>query len=275
MEHPRETLEFWIARFLDACVAAEATSPSTLKVYRHTLHGLARFLKSHGVTRWEAAHPPLLETFLHGAMVQRGWAPSTWNQKVAVLRAFFSLLETEGMIQENPALFLPWHPRRQRVLLPLPLDQRQKLLAIAEALPETPLGLRDRLIIDLVARLRLRAGQAVALTVDDVDLTRGRLRILTRNGPRWLELSETVLCSIQRYLSIARPALIRDPKVQALLVNHRGDPLTRQGLWRVIKILALRAGLPVSISPERLRQPVGLPLSLADSEGSPRGRPAM
>ncbi|HXF69326.1 MAG TPA: tyrosine-type recombinase/integrase [Thermoflexus sp.] len=269
MEHPRETLEFWITRFLDACVAAEATSPSTLKVYRHTLHGLARFLESRRVARWEAVHPSLLEAFLQSAMVQRGWAPSTWNQKVAVLRAFFRFLETEGVIQGNPALSLPWHPPRRRVLFPLPPDQRQKLLAIAEALPETPLGLRDGLIVDLIARLRLRAGQAVALTVDDVDLTLGRLRILTRNGSRWLELPDTVLRSIQRYLSAARPALIRDPKVQALLVNHRGDPLTRQGLWRVIKILALRAGLPLSVSPERLRQPVGLPLSLADSEEPP------
>ncbi|WP_376791550.1 tyrosine-type recombinase/integrase [Thermoflexus sp.] len=267
MKHPRETLEFWIARFLDACVAAEATSPATLKVYRHTLHRLARFLKGQGVTRWEAAHPSLLESFLHGAMVQRGWAPSTWNQKVAVLRAFFRFLETEGVIQENPALPLPWHPPRRRVLLPLPPDQRQKLLAIAEALPETPLGLRDRLIVDLIARLRLRAGQAVALTVDDVDLTHRRLRILTRNSSRWLELPETIARSLQRYLETAWPALIRDRKVQALLVNHRGDPLTRQGLWRVIKILALRAGLPLSVSPERLRQPVGLPLSIADSDG--------
>ncbi len=264
MDHSQEALEFWIIRFLDACVVTEAVSASTLKAYRHTLFSLVRFLKSHGISQWAEARTPLLEAFLQDAMARRGWSPSTWNQKVAVLRTFFRFLETEGVIPENPALSLRWHSPRQRIRLPLSADQRQRLWRMAEALPETPLGLRDRLIMDLIGHLGLRAGQAVALTVEDVDLARGRLRILTRNGPRWVEVPETVARSLQRYLDAGRPALTRNPEIRALLLNHRGEPLTRQGLWRAIKILALRAGLSLSISPERLRQPPGLPLLMND-----------
>ncbi len=264
MDHPQETLEFWIIRFLDACVAAEAVSASTLKAYRHTLFALARFLKSHGIAQWAEARAPLLEAFLHDAVARRGWSPSTWNQKVAALRAFFRFLETEGIIPENPALSLRWHSPGRRNRFPLSLDQRQRLWGMAHGLPETPLGLRDRLIVDLIGHLGLRAGQAIALTVEDVDLPHRRLRIPGREGPRWLELPETVARSLQRYLEAGRPGLIRNPEIRALLLNHRGEPLTRQGLWRAIKILALRAGLTLSISPERLRRPPGLPLPMND-----------
>ncbi len=264
MDHSQEALEFWIIRFLDACVVTEAVSASTLKAYRHTLFSLVRFLKSHGISQWAEARTPLLEAFLQDAMARRGWSPSTWNQKVAVLRTFFRFLETEGVIPENPALPLRWHSPRRRIRLPLSADQRQRLWRMAEALPESPLGLRDRLIVDLIGHLGLRAGQAVALTMEDVDLTRGRLRIPARNGPRWLEIPETVARSLRRYLDAGRPALTRNPEIRALLLNHRGEPLTRQGLWRAIKILALRAGLSLSISPERLRQPPGLPLPMND-----------
>lgn len=260
MDRSQDELEFWIIRFLDACVVAEAVSASTLKAYRHTLSSLAQFLQSQGISRWAGAHPSLLEAFLQDAMARRGWSPSTWNQKVAALRAFFRFLETEGVIQENPALSLRWHSQRRRIRPPLPLHQRQRLLRIARALPETPLGLRDRLIVELIGHLGLRSGQVLALTIDDVDLARRRLRILGRSGPRWLELPDTVASALQRYLEVGRPALVRNPEIRALLLNYRGEPLTRQGLWRAIKILALRAGLSPSISPERLRRPPGLPL---------------
>ncbi|WP_322800548.1 tyrosine-type recombinase/integrase [Thermoflexus sp.] len=264
MDPSQETLEFWILRFLDAWVVAEAVSASTLKAYRYTLSSLARFLNSHGISQWAEARAPLLEAFLQDATARRGWSPSTWNQKVAALRAFFRFLETEGVIQENPAILLRWHSPRRGIRLPLSVDQRQRLWETAETLPETPLGLRDRLIVALIGHLGLRAGQAVALTVEDVDLTWGRLRIPGRGGPRWLELPEIVARCLQRYLDAGRPVLIRDPVIRALLLNHRGEPLTRHGLWRAIKVLALRAGLSLSISPERLRQPPGLPLSMND-----------
>lgn len=264
MEPSQEALELWIVRFLDACVVTEAVSASTLKAYRHSLSALARFLKGRGVSEWAEARAPLLEAFLQDATARRGWSSSTWNQKVAALRAFFRFLETEGAIPENPALALRWHSPQRRIRFPLSPEPRQRLWRMAEALPETPLGLRDRLIVELIGHLGLRAGQAVALTVEDVDLARGRLRISARSGHRWLEIPETVARSLQRYLDAGRPALIRNPEIRALLLNYRGEPLTRQGLWRAIKVLARRAGLSLSISPERLRQPPGLPIFLND-----------
>jgi len=262
-----EALEVWIIRFLDACVAAEAASAATLKAYRSILHALARFLNSRGVARWAEAHPPLLAAFLQDAMARGGGSPSAWNQRVAALRRFFRFLEAEGVVPENPALALPWQAPRRRVRFPLPGDQRQRLLALAHALPETPLGLRDRLIVALIGHMGLRAGQAVALTVDDVDLIRGRLRVPARPGPRWQELPEPVRPPLQQYLHAGRPALCRDPAVRALLLNRRGDPLTRQGLWRAVKVLAVRGGLSPSMSPERLRQPPGLPQMIPDPPG--------
>lgn len=265
-EHP-QALEFWIFRFLDARIAAEAASASTLKAYRYSLQALANFLRKQGIDRWEQASSVLLEAFLREMAARQGWSPRTWNQKAAALRAFFHFLEAEGVIRENPTLTLPWRKPGHRIHLSLPADQRGRLLAIAHALPETPLGLRDRLIVDLISQLGLRAGQAVALTIDDVDLAHRRLRIHTRGGPYWVEIPGLAAHSLQRYLRVGRPALLRDPQIRALLLNVQGNPLTRQGLWRAIKVLAVRAGLPPSICPERLRQPPGLPLVIVDPEG--------
>jgi integrase/recombinase XerD len=135
----------------------------------------------------------------------------------------------------------------------------------ARSLPETPLGLRDRLILHLIGKLGLRAGQAVALTLEDIDPEGERLRIHTRAGWRIYTLPAPVRESLIRYLQTGRPRLVRDPENRALLLNRRGDPLTRQGLWRAIRALGRRAGLP-DVSPERLRQPPGLPLSTLEKE---------
>lgn len=271
MAHPPETLALWIARFLDARIATETPAASTLKAYRQTLQRLARFMEARGLQRWEEATPSLLQDFLEAETVRRGGSPSAWNQRLAVLRAFFAFLQAQGRVAENPASGFPWRSPRRPVRFPLPPAQRERLRTAAERLPETPVGLRDRLILDLIAHLGLRAGQAIALVLEDVGPDGADLRIPGRRGPRRVALPEPVRASLRRYLAHGRPALARDPGTRALLLNHRGGPLTRQGLWWVIKALARRAGLPPeALSPERLRPPAGLPLELLPLEGGQR-----
>ncbi|MDT7949711.1 MAG: tyrosine-type recombinase/integrase [Thermoflexus sp.] len=262
---PSEALGIWVLRFLDARIAAEGTAPSTLRSYRHVLFRLVRFLEARGFRRWAEVDAPALQRFLDENVLQRGGSVRTWNQRLAVLRAFFRFLAQEGAIAENPALALSWRLPTRGSRLPLPPDQRQRLMDFARSLPETPLGLRDRLILHLIGKLGLRAGQAVALTLEDIDPEGERLRIQTRAGWRIYTLPAPVRESLIRYLQTGRPRLVRDPENRALLLNRRGDPLTRQGLWRAIRALGRRAGLP-DVSPERLRQPPGLPLSTPGKE---------
>ncbi len=262
---PSEALEIWVLRFLDARIAAEDAAPSTLRSYRHVLLRLVRFLEAHGLHRWTEVDASSLQRFLDESVLQRGRSVHTWNQRLAVLRAFFRFLVREGLIVENPALALSWRLPTWSSRLPLPPDQHQHLMDFAASLPETPLGLRDRLILHLISKLGLQASQAVALALEDIDRKGERLWIRTRAGLRVQTLPAPVREALILYLQAGRPRLVRDPHNRALLLNHRGDPLTRQGLWRAIRTLGWRAGLP-ELSPERLRQPPGLPLSIPGRE---------
>jgi integrase/recombinase XerD len=234
-------------------------SPNTISAYRNDLLQFADFLEvqaaregSGGIPLATITRERLGAYFLH--LRDRGYSSASVARKIAALRALFQFLRRRGEVASDPTLGL----NSPEVKKPLPRsvadDEVRLLLAHCEA-RDAPEGLRDYAMLRLLSATGMRVGELVMLDVSDVDLGAGRVRVVGRgNRERSLPLDEATSGSIRTYLDQARPYLIRNaPGQTALVVNQRGQRLTRQGFWLIMKGLVRDAGLSAAITPHTLR----------------------
>lgn len=181
----------------------------------------------------------------------RGYRPATLSRKMAAVRSFlesYSVSGSESVHDLAEALRPPPAPRRQpRLLSTVEVDQ----LLAAPLRSGSPRNLRDGALLAVLYATGLRAADAVGLRLSDLDLTEGRLRRTSDDGG-WMPLG-SALPVLRRYVEEARPLLAQDHEVSAVFVNQRGRPLSRQGLWLIVKHWAEDTGLGDKVSPHSLR----------------------
>jgi len=236
-------------RFLVYLRDVRGSSANTLLAYRADLRQFVAAL------RGKADGP---EALSQGALAdyvswlgQQGYRPATISRKMAAVRSFLDYLQSTNVLTDpslRAELRPPRAPRpRPRVLTP---DELQALLD-APAKQDSPRSLRDAAILALLSATGLRAAEVVALTVDEVDLERGWVGRPQNPEPQ-LPLGRA-LKPMRRYVVDGRPHLTRRADERSLFLNQRGDRLSRQGLWLVVKRWTARAGLGGDLSPHSLR----------------------
>lgn len=238
-------LDDGVEEFLAALAAERRLSPNTVAAYRRDLAQYLEFLagrrpRPHDVSAFVAS--------LHHA----GLAPSTVARKTAAVRMLHRFLVSEGLAGEDPATLVA-SPRRARSLpKALTVAEVEALLAAPDA--STPLGRRDRALLEFLYATGARVAEAVALDLADLDLDGGAV-ILTGKGEkqRLVPVGRHALTAVADYLP-DRLWLTRTRGTDAVFVNHRGGRLSRQGAWQVVRRSADAAGIPTtSVSPHVLR----------------------
>ena len=181
------------------------------------------------------------------------YASSTIARKVAAIKSFFNYLTAQGIIDENPTVEIDSPKVKKRLPQTLTLGEVERLL-------ESPLSansaknLRDVTLLNVLYETGMRVTEVVSLQLDDVDLEAMTLSSPTRQGEdRRIPLVGDTQTMLTEYLAESRPQLARDPQERALFLNHRGEKLTRQGLWLIIKGYARQAGLNTEVTPHTLR----------------------
>ena len=241
-----------VGPFLHYLMAECGVSPHTLAAYRCDL---MRFL------RWRKAKAPgplahLDIGTLSGYMEelgQAGLAPSSISRHLASLSTFFRFLVYEGKLTDNLAKLLVapavWD-RLPTLLGPASVD---RLLNAPSA--DTRLGRRDRAALETLYATGCRATEVVNLRPIDVDLKKGLVRCVGKgNKERWVPLGSRAIEAVSSYLAKDRVFLVcRHPETTTVLVSKSGRPLSRIGLWRIVKQHALAAGLKGNVSPHTLR----------------------
>jgi integrase/recombinase XerD len=159
----------------------------------------------------------------------------------------------QGAVRADPTARVraPKLPRR----LPKSLPEAQVEALLAAPDPETPLGLRDRAMLETLYATGLRVSELTGLKIAEVSLDMGVVRVLGKGSKeRLVPLGEEAIEWIKRYLATARTALAADARGAALFVTARGGPMTRQAFWTLVKKYAAKAGIPAaSLSPHVLR----------------------
>ena len=232
-------------------------SENTVAAYRNDLNQFLDYVEERAganLTDWASVSEDDIEAYLtfmkHKA---QPYASSTIARKVAAIKSFYNFLATQGLVDENPTLEVDSPKVKKRLPQTLTLDEVERLL-------DAPLGghsaknLRDVTLLNVLYETGMRVTEVVSIQLEDVALDRSALSSPTRQGDaRDIPIEESTKALLDQYLAEGRPQLAKDNQERALFLNHRGEKLTRQGLWLIIKGYAKQAGLNTEVTPHTLR----------------------
>ena len=236
--------------FLDAIWAERGLSRNTLQSYRYDLGQLAEHQHSKGSTLQAASREDLLQ-FL-AVQLRSGRSPRSLSRYLSGFRQFYRWLLREGRISADPTALIE-SPKLGRGL-PKALSEQQVTGLLAAPQVSTPLGLRDRTMLELMYASGLRVSELVGLELASVNLNQGVVRITGKGGKeRLVPLGEEALSWLQRYLGEARPALMSGQDCPLMFVTARKSGMTRQAFWYAIRKHARQAGIGQPVSPHMLR----------------------
>lgn len=234
--------------FLDALWMERGLSDNTLSAYRNDLYQYSIWLDTHGQTLIDAEADDILAYLaLAGSRSAR-----TTARKLSSIRRLYEYLLREDRIKQNPAANVD-APRPGRSL-PNSLTESE-----VEALLDTPdcttaLGLRDKAMLELLYAAGLRVSELVGLTLQQINLRQGVVRVTGKGGKeRLVPMGEEAGRCIEHYLADARNKLLNGAMIEALFPSRRGRAMTRQTFWHIIKRYAVLAGIRKPLSPHVLR----------------------
>jgi integrase/recombinase XerD len=238
--------------FSDALWLEDGLSRNTLESYRRDLNKFAGWLeKQRGCGLLGATHADIQGFLAHLMGGQKAKATST-SRAISSLKRLFRYLLRQNRIATDPTLQIatPKLPRS----LPKSLTEEDVELLLYAPDAETPLGMRDRTMLEVLYASGLRVSELVNLSVAQVSLDMGVTRVMGKGSKeRLVPLGEEALDWVRRYLAEARPALLGTKLSDALFVTQRGVAMTRQMFWYLIKKHAKHGGLHKPLSPHTLR----------------------
>ncbi len=238
-----------VRAFVDALWLEDGLSVNTRDAYHGDLARLAQWLGGRGVTLMAAG-----ESDLQGyvAAAHAGSRPSSANRRLAVFRRFYRWLLRERHRTDDPTLRLSSARRPPRFPKTLSEAQVDALLGAPDV--DTPLGLRDRAMLETLYATGLRVSELVGLKTVEVGLVDGVVRVIGKGDKeRLVPLGEEARHWIERWLAQARGELLAGRPADALFVTGRAAPMTRQMFWTLIKRHARVAGIDAPLSPHTLR----------------------
>jgi integrase/recombinase XerD len=241
-----------ISQFLQALQAEKDFSTNTISAYRNDLGQFAAQLGSEqGVTVWSDVTQDHLVTYLLH-LRGRQYASSTVARKTAAMKSFFHFLIETAVLATDPSAALTSPKVDKYVPRAITPDEVEQLLA-QPAKASGVEALRDRAMLETLYSTGVRVSELVALDLDCVELTNERVRCLGKGGrERLIPLKPSAVKALREYLSRGRGRIARESADPALFLNHRGQRLTRQGFWLILKGYARLAGI-YDITPHTLR----------------------
>ncbi|MBI2855367.1 MAG: site-specific tyrosine recombinase XerD [Chloroflexi bacterium] len=251
-----------IRSFLDYLASERGLSPNTVAAYGTDLHQLVDLLEERGFSPegndgWRAIDRATLTQYTLD-LQQRGYSPTTRARKIASVKSLFNFLVEEGVVSQDPTESLA-SPRIGRVL-PRSLSEKEiERLLHGVAQGETLESRRDAAMIELMYATGMRVSELVSLGVGDVDLKERSVRCRGKGSKeRLLNIHDQAVYVLESYLKDVRPRLVSQrnrsaTREDALFLNHRGERLTRQGFWLILKGYGEKAGIKATLTPHTLR----------------------
>jgi integrase/recombinase XerD len=238
-----------IDAFADALWLEEGLARNTLDAYRRDLIALVRWLAPHCKGLLQVQEADLQAYFAYRHAQTRA---TTANRRLTVFKRFFGWALRERLVAQDPTLRL--QAARQPLRVPKTLSQAQVEALLAAPDVGTPLGLRDRAMLELMYASGLRVSELVALKTWHLGMNEGVLRVLGKGSKeRLVPFGEVARQWLERYLQEARSAILAGQQTDDLFVTARGAGMTRVMFWMLVKKYAGIAGITAPLSPHTLR----------------------
>jgi integrase/recombinase XerD len=251
-------MEVEAGRYLDHLTVERGLSPNTLQAYRRDLRRYLAFLDRRDIHRPEEVDEATIRSFLASLSAstygddERPYTARSVARTLSAVRSFHRFLLREGTAARDPATGVR-QPKLPRSLPhPLTVDEVGRLLDAPRE--DTPAGLRDRALLELLYGSGLRVSELVGLDVDDVDLEEGAVRVLGKGGKeREVPLGRFGRDAVEAWLGRARAGFTTGLSRGALFLNQRGGRLTRQSVNRLLAANVRAAGIERRVTPHSLR----------------------
>ena len=244
-----------LAQFLSTLAVEKRYSDNTISAYRNDLGQFWDFLKNKqgGISDASLVTPEIVQAYVddlqHGSHV---YAPSTVARKIAAVKSFFHSMLQQGTIGSDPAAKLVSPKVKKHVPKTLSPAEMERLLA-APIRSGGAKSLRDRALLELLYATGMRVTEVVNLKMDDVDWDMALVNCPGKGDRSRRIPLDSASEPLSEYLQHGRPSFARDDTPATLFLNHRGQKLTRQGVWLILKESADAAGLDGDVTPHTLR----------------------
>ena len=255
--------------FLHFMAVERGVSPNTVSAYRNDLYQLVEYLKDRGCSGWAEVDDRLVTDYLR-KLHELGYSETTRARKVASAKSLFGFLLEEGVVRSDPTENLS-SPRLGRSL-PEALSVEDVGALLESAVNGgTRESRRDHAMLELLYATGMRVSELVSLNVDDVSLDQGTVRCFGKGSKeRMIPMHEQCVEALRKYMDTARALFAGKRRSAAMFLNSRGDRLTRQGFWLILKGHAKRAGVTGKITPHTLRHSFATHLLMGGAPPAPR-----
>ncbi len=240
--------------FLTQLEAKKRYSNNTIAAYRNDLTQFITFLNGRLSSEQTLAtvEKADLDAYIK-MLIDKPYASSSVARKVAAVKSFFNHLTKTKVIGENPTTHIKSPKVKKRPPQALSPEDIDLLLNVTTG-KQTPKNLRDTALLRILYATGMRVTEVVSLSVNDLNLEEATLSCTGKEGKhRLLPYDKVTMAALELYLEDGRSSLLKLQKEDALFLNHRGQQLTRQGLWLIIKAYAKAAGLEKTVTPHTLR----------------------
>lgn len=247
-----------IEDFLSFLEGEKGYADNTIAAYRNDLTQFLRYLEGRNQdperATWVEVDKDAIISYVL-SLKEREYTSSTVARKVAAIKSFFHYLMAEKAIHDDPTATLDSPKVKKRLPKAISRDEIERLLA-APARGVAVKSQRDHALLESLYASGMRVTELVSLDVSDVNLVSGSVRVRGKklaSKERIIPVGDRALDALREYLNRGRMQLVRDPEERALFLNHRGQRLTRQGLWLIIKHYVDEVGISAEVTPHTLR----------------------
>jgi len=236
-----------LSDFLTHLQLERGASPHTVEAYRRDLIDLGDFVEHEDP---DTIAVSVLDDY-GVALRDRGLSPATVRRRLAAVRAFLKHRAREGARGAAPGRGIALPRLGRKLPEPLTKGEAERIVTMPDA---TPRGLRDRAMLELLYGAGLRVSELVSLRVSDVDLRDGVVRCMGKGAKqRLVPMGKSATEAARIYLQRGRPYLGRLQRGEVLFLNHRGQGITRQAVFQLVREYARRAGIAKEVTPHTLR----------------------
>ncbi len=239
-----------IDRFLDAIWMERGLSENTLGAYRADLLALTQRLGQRGVHLRDAARADVLDYIAW--RVEGGAKPRSTARQLSSFRRFYRYLLREGVIAQDPTADIAMPKIGRALPQSLTEDEVESLLAAPNV--TEPLGHRDRAMLEVLYATGVRVSELINLRIAQVNLNQGVLRIIGKGDrERLIPLGDEAQDWLREFIGGPRLEILLERQTEFLFPTRRGDRMTRQAFWHIIKRYAKKAGVNKKLSPHTVR----------------------
>ena len=243
-------MDTYLQQYVEYLVNIKKTSKNTVTAHKRDINKLIEYLKTRNCNDFGRVTFTDLNSYVL-KLEKDGASVATVSRNVSTIKSFYLYLLREQIIHNDPSASLKSPKLVKKAPQVLSIEEVEVLLALPD---ESVKGIRDKAMLELLYATGLKVSELVGLKLNEINTTLRFIRFLDKERERLIPFSEPARIAVEKYLSSSRNQLMpKEGYEDYLFLNYSGEPMTRQGFWKIIKNYGDMAGFDVGLTPHIFR----------------------